>query len=261
MQTSLNWAPNREDMIALADKHREQFLTAQPFSHVVIDNFLPAEIVADLIASFPGPEDAVWGSFNDKRQIKLALNDEAQMPPPIRHMIQQLNSQVAVEFLERLTGIEGLVPDPHLYGGGLHQIRPGGVLKVHADFDMHPSLHLHRRLNAILYLNPDWEEAYGGALQLWNLDMTEAVRVVYPVANRLVIFATTDTSWHGHPDPLSCPPDRTRRSMAWYYYTAPADRRDGHSTLFQARPGERIRTPIERVKDVLRPFRDRIRNR
>ena len=260
MQTSLDWAPNREDMIALADEYRGQFEKADPFPHVVIDNFLPADVVADLIANFPGPEDAVWGAFNDPRQIKLALNDETQMPRPIRHMLQQMNTQVAVEFLERMTGIEGLVPDPHLHGGGLHQIRPGGVLKVHADFDMHPKLHLHRRLNAILYLNHDWDESYGGALQLWNLDMSEAVQVVYPIANRLVVFQTTDTSWHGHPDPLSCPPDRTRRSMAWYYYTAPASERgDGHGTLFQARPGEHIKTPVERAKDVVRPLRDRLR--
>jgi len=249
-------------MNALADEYQEQFRTAEPFPHVVIDNFLPDEVIADLIASFPGPEDAEWYTFNDPRQIKLALNDEAQMPRPIRHVLQQMNGQVAVEFLERLTGIEGLVPDPHLHGGGLHQIRPGGVLKVHADFDMHPQLHLHRRLNAILYLNHEWDEAYGGALQLWNLDMTEAVRVVYPVANRLVVFATTDTSWHGHPDPLSCPPDRTRRSMAWYYYTAPtSERGDGHGTLFQARPHEHIRTPVERAKDLVRPLRARLRDR
>jgi 2OG-Fe(II) oxygenase superfamily len=270
MGAAREWTPDRERLSALAKQYQSSFQSADPFPHVIIDNFLPDDVLADVIANYPGPEDASWGTFDNIREIKLALNDEAQMSPPIRHVIQQLNAQVAIEFLEELTGISGLVPDPHLGGGGLHQIRPGGVLKIHADFDMHQHLHLHRRLNAILYLNEDWDDSYGGALELWNLEMTEATQRVYPIANRLVVFATTDTSWHGHPDPLTCPPHRTRRSMAWYYYTAPESARGrGHTTLFQARPGETIKTSFDRAKEVvveptknlLRPIRDRIKSK
>lgn len=105
---------------------------------------------------------------------------------------------------------------------------------------MHPRLHVQRRLNALLYLNEDWQESYGGALELWDRDMTHAVTKVLPLANRLVVFATDDDSNHGHPLPLACPPDRTRRSMAWYYYTATSgrDAPTPHSTLFRE-PGQR----------------------
>jgi hypothetical protein len=261
--SAFEWSPARADMRSLAEAHREAFQLAEPFPHAIIDSFLPASVVADLIAQFPGPQDGVWGAFENRREIKLALNDEAEMPGVVRHVIQQMNSQVAIEFLEDLTGISGLVADPQLLGGGLHQIKPGGVLKVHADFDMHEHLKLHRRLNAILYLNENWDESYGGALELWNLDMSKAVQSVYPIANRLVVFATTDSSWHGHPDPLTCPPDRTRRSMAWYYYTAvEAPRGRGHGTVFKARPGEVIETTGDRViggvKRALRPMKDRV---
>jgi len=157
---------------------------------------------------------------------------------------------VFVEFLERLTGITQLVSDPHFEGGGLHQIRPGGFLKVHADFNKSRKLNLDRRLNGLLYLNKDWEESYGGHLQLWNKDMTACEGKILPVFNRFVVFATTDDANHGHPDPLTCPPDRARRSMALYYYSngRPADEvADDHSTLFKQRPGEAWKSNLRQV--------------
>jgi hypothetical protein len=180
--------------------------------------------------------------------VKFALDDETAIPALHRAALRELNGQVFLDFLERLTGIKGLVPDPHFIGGGLHQILPGGFLKVHADFDMHGRLHLHRRLNVLLYLNQDWDASYGGDLELWDPTMTRAVRKIAPIANRLVVFSTTDTSFHGHPEPLACPADRARRSMAWYYYTAPMKTRVGHSTLFQERPGEKLPQPAQSLR-------------
>jgi hypothetical protein len=261
MPTATSLYFDREALLALADQYADDYRGAQPFPHVVIDNLLPDDVARDLVASFPGPDDAVWQRFAGAREVKLALADEPQMPPPIRHVLQQFNSGVFVNFLERLTGIQGLVPDPHYVGGGLHQILPGGLLKVHADFSLHADLHLQRRLNGIIYLNEDWEEAYGGALELWDRDMTRAVRKVLPVLNRFVVFATDDHSYHGHPDPLTCPADRSRRSLALYYYTAPtgATPQRRHSTLFQARPGERIAAPLEGAGELARRLRNKLR--
>ncbi len=140
-----------------------------------------------------------------------------------------------------MTGIEGLIADPHFEGGGLHQIERGGHLKVHADFNRHPHTQLDRRLNVLVYLNRDWQPEYGGALELWNRDMSRSEAQILPYFNRCVVFSTTSTSFHGHPEPLNCPEGRTRKSLALYYYTKdrPAsERRDEHNTLFQARPGE-----------------------
>ena len=125
---------------------------------------------------------------------------------------------------------------------------PGGLLKVHADFNLHQRLGLERRLNALLYLNRDWSDTYGGHLELWNRTMSRCERRVAPVFNRCVVFATSDSSFHGHPEPLSCPPGRSRRSIALYYYTAPRQGRPpaAHSTLFRARPDERVRTTSAR---------------
>ena len=161
--------------------------------------------------------------------------------PTTRHLLSEFNSAPFVNFLEEVTQIKGLVPDPHYFGGGIHQIEAGGYLKIHADFNVHQRLRLDRRLNALLYLNRDWRDEWGGQLELWNKDMTLAVRKISPQFNRLVVFATTDSSFHGHPDPLLCPPGVTRRSLALYYYTngRPAEERSSaHSTLHQVRPGE-----------------------
>lgn len=227
---------------ALADSFHEAYAVAQPFPHVVIDDFLPAQVAEDLLAEFPDPADLAWRHiFADSKQVKLACDEETRMGPRTRHLIGQFNSASFLTFLEAVAGMEALVPDPHLAGGGLHQILPGGYLKIHADFNWYPRLRLDRRLNLLLYLNKDWREEYGGHLELWDAAMSGCRRRVLPAFNRCVIFSTTDFAYHGHPDPLTCPKDRTRKSVALYYYSngrPEVERSPAHSTLFQERPAE-----------------------
>lgn len=223
---------------------REAFLAGDPFPHIVTDDFFPEPLLDAVLAEFPEPEVADWQHFDQQAELKLALADVSRLAPVTRNLLAQLNGQVFVEFLETLTGIAGLIPDPHYVGGGLHQIRRGGFLKVHADFNRHQRLQLDRRLNVLVYLNRDWPDEFGGHLELWNRSMTTCARRVLPVFNRMVVFATTDFAYHGHPDPLTCPTTRARRSLALYYYTngRPADETGpDHTTLFQRRPGERFR--------------------
>jgi hypothetical protein len=230
-------------LLRLARDNRAAYVQAQPFPHIVLDDLLPAALLHTVIEEFPAPGQIMWIDFDDPAQKKLAADAETQIGPTTRLLLYQLNSSIFISFLEALTGIEGLVPDPYLNGGGLHQIERGGYLKVHADFNWHPRLRLDRRLNVLLYLNEGWKEEYGGHLELWDTDMTRCEQRILPVFNRCVIFSTTDTSYHGHPDPLTCPPGWTRRSLALYYYTngRPAEEKsDAHSTLFQERPGETI---------------------
>lgn len=232
----------REAMFELADRVRDEYAAADPFPHVVIDDFLPPGVLEPLLAEFPEPGRPAWQQFDSAQEVKLALADTERLGPATRGLLAEFNGQVFTEFLERLTGITGLVPDPHFEGGGLHQIRAGGFLKVHADFNRHRRLRLDRRLNGLLYLNQDWEESWGGNLELWDAGMTRCVRRVAPLFNRFLLFATTDDANHGHPEPLACPPERCRRSMALYYYTN--GRPEGgvgadHTTLFRQRPGER----------------------
>jgi hypothetical protein len=232
---------DRQRLTALAEQHRAGYATARPFPHAVLDGLFPDALLDEVLAEFPDP-DAPWWEFDSVLERKQASRDLAMMGPVTRSLLTDLNSAAAIDFLTSLTGIHGLVPDPHFFGGGLHQIEPGGFLKVHADFTMHPVTSLQRRLNLIVYLNRDWSEEYGGALELWDSTMSACGARVLPLFNRTVIFSTDRTSYHGHPDPLRCPPGRRRRSLALYYYSAPAagdpEPRSFANTAFRARPGE-----------------------
>jgi hypothetical protein len=229
---------------ALAERGAAAYRSADPFPHAVIDDFLPADVLARLIAEFPGPAGGNWQRFDNERERKLASTDPDDMSPFTRQVLSEFNAATMIDFLEALTGIEGLIPDPHLWGGGLHQIEAGGHLGVHSDFNWHTRLLLDRRINLLVYLNEDWPEDWGGALELWDRDMRECRERVLPVANRCVIFSTTDTSFHGHPDPVTCPPGRSRRSLALYYYSngrPEAEVSPSRTTAFQPRPGEQWR--------------------
>jgi hypothetical protein len=243
----------------LAEKHRQAYATADPFPHVVLDDFLPGEALERVKAEIPKPRDIRWIEFEDARGKKLASRAETQLGGATRFLLYQLNSSVFIDFLERLTGIQGLVPDPHFWGGGVHQIVRGGFLKIHSDFNRHPKLKLDRRLNLLLYLNRGWQEEWGGHLELWNRNMTECRKRILPIFGRCVIFSTTDFTNHGHPDPLDCPEGETRKSLALYYYSngRPRDEVAGghYSTPFRRRPGEGVfLTPEVIAQNLLPPI-------
>ena len=198
----------------LAKEKAAEYKANKPFPHIYFDNFLPVEAAEAALRDFPQPKQLAWNAFAGQNEKKLAFDLVEKLPDSIRDVLYFLNSRPMVQFLEVLTGIEGVIPDPYYVGGGLHQIERGGHLEVHADFNHHTKLNLDRRLNVLVYLNQDWEEEYGGHFELWNRDMTAAEKKILPLFNRCAIFSTTDFSYHGHPTPLACPPDRSRKSMA-----------------------------------------------
>ncbi len=228
-------------LMEFAKANNERYKSASPFPHIAIDNFIRPELLEAVVRDFPSHDAAPWHGMVDKDQKKFAVNTTEVLPPSVRQLLYFLNSREIINFLEKLTGIEGLIPDPHLAGGGLHELRRGGFLKVHADFNWHKQLRLDRRINLLIYLNKDWDPAYGGNLELWDTSMTRKVKEYPPLFNQCVIFSTTDKSFHGNPAPVNCPSDRSRRSIAMYYYTN--GRPEGevsvsHGTLFKNRPGE-----------------------
>jgi Rps23 Pro-64 3,4-dihydroxylase Tpa1-like proline 4-hydroxylase len=222
---------------------------AEPFPHIVIEDFLRAEYVQALLPHFPvpkvrsGQEDRSADMADGKpaQFRKRWISREHAVDVAIRRLYWELNASPFVRLLESMTGIDGLLPDPYLLGGGIHQTEAGGFLRVHADFNRHPKLNLDRRLNLLIYFNEDWPEEYEGNLELWSPDLNQCVQSIAPLAGRCVIFSTTSTSWHGHPTPLACPPERTRKSLALYYYTngrPEHENAEGHDTLWQNLPGE-----------------------
>jgi Rps23 Pro-64 3,4-dihydroxylase Tpa1-like proline 4-hydroxylase len=252
-----------EKLHDLAVKNAQTYQNNKPFPSIYFDNFFPQDAVEAALRDFPQPQILPWKRFDDARQKKLAFDAVEKLPASIRNVLLFMNSRPMLEFLETLTGITGLISDPYYAGGGLHQIEPGGKLAVHVDFNRHPKLRLDRRLNVLLYLNKDWKEEYGGHFELWNRDMSAAEVKVLPAFNRCAIFSTSEHSYHGHPDPLACPPDRTRKSLATYYYTNGRPEEEiapPHSTLWKQRPGEVIKSrPKLSVLRFARAFREAYR--
>jgi hypothetical protein len=233
---------DKSKLLELADERKTDYQGADPFPHIVLDNFLPPAVLEQVLAEFPTPEQGKWKEFTEATQnLKMACEDETNMGPATRHLLNQFNSSTFLNFLETLTGVPSLLADPHFRGGGLHQTKQGGSLGVHADFNYYKKLKLYRRINVIIYLNKNWSEEFGGHLELWDKDMKNCVQKVLPIFNRVVIFNTDNLSNHGQPDPLTCPEDNTRKSLALYYYTVDSpsgEAEEAHSTIFRARPGQ-----------------------
>jgi hypothetical protein len=236
---------NATELSRRADLLKAGYISASPYPHAVIDGLLPEWAAERLVEVFPNPDHPLWLDWTKRDTLhqprKQGIGHAERLEgahPFIHNVLFALNSYPMISFLESLTGISGLVPDPAYVGGGLHQILPGGTLSVHADFNYLEHVGLYRRLNLLLYLNKDWKESWGGHLEMWDSGMTCCVKRVAPTFNRCVVFNTLDTAYHGHPEPLSCPAGLTRKSLALYYYSRESF--DGasqrHGVLWQDQP-------------------------
>ncbi len=221
----------------------EQYRGNQPFPHIYLRDFLDPGMARRMELEFPKPDTAAWTQYKHHNENKLGLAKSDLFPPSVREAVQELNSPDFVSWLSELTGIPGLMPDPSLEGGGLHQSARGGFLNIHTDFSMH---HYHknwrRRVNLILYLNKGWQEAWGGAIEFWETSMRRCVAKYPPLLNHAVIFTTDEISLHGFPEPLRCPRNVSRKSLALYYYTLEQDGKPlVRSTNYRARPQDGMR--------------------
>lgn len=212
------------------------FAQARPFPHVVIEGFMPEQVAQAALEACPSPDSDVWkrsdNSFTENKSTitygegvkDFYLSEEAM------DVLNMLNSGPFMRFVSLLSGVE-LVPDPYFVEGAYHCVGNNGRLGIHADFSHHPLTKLERRLNLLWYLNPEWKDEYGGALGLYEPDLKTG-KLIRPVFNRAVIFATSDISFHGHPEPMTLPEGVYRRSIAMYYYSLPRPERENKQIQF-----------------------------
>jgi hypothetical protein len=240
---------------------RTRLRSAEPFRFIQIDSFLDDGFARAIAEAFPGFEQALdlgrsFSTVNEQRKVQIT--DSSRFPRPILELHELLASPAWLETLGGITEIADLIADPELVGGGIHETGPGGLLDVHVDFNYLAERDLYRRLNILLYFNPDWREEWGGNLELWDRDVRRCVHSISPVLNRCIIFETSPTSFHGV-TALTCPLGTARKSFAAYYYTRQPPsgwRGEKHSTVFRARPNERFKgyvlMPAERAGRALR---------
>lgn len=256
---------SRAQMRDLAAQYRDTFRTAEPFAHVVIDDFLPPTVAERIGAEFPGVDDIEWRlegpgdskHTGDRNVEKLTTSDEEMFPPYIRHIMSQMQSGIFCRFLDELTGYHQLASDPNHFGCGLQSTGNGGRLMLHLDASRHPNPDLHQLINCIYYCSPDWQPEWGGGLELWNADATERVKTVEPLFNRMVAFYTGGKSWHGHPRPITAPAGRRRNTLALYYYTTDKTVSDIDYTSYvqwKAVTEYDKKKPIHYVKSAVRTY-------
>jgi hypothetical protein len=219
----------------LALDRSEQYQSAEPFPHVVLDEFVSPELALALSQAFPPVDSIDWIERDNENNRRRYQHDETKLPLLLREMLREMNARQFILFLETLTGIDNLLPDPYFVGGGVHVSTRGDFLNVHADFNWHHKLQAHRRVNALLYLSEPWDDSWGGATELWDLDMSGSAVVVPPAFNRLLVFSTSEHSNHGQPVPNACPDGVLRKVLNLYYYTAHRDDEsaDPHFTLYK----------------------------
>lgn len=214
----------------------EQYRSGSPFPHIVLDDVLKPEAFEQAIKEFPGTTDEFWKGYLHLNETKYANTEPDTWGSTLRGIAEDFCSERFVKFLQDISGIDDMMPDWSMDGGGLHQTLRGGHLNIHADFSSH---HTHetwaRRVNILLYLNEEWHDEWGGKLELWDKDMTRCEAKVTPKGNRMLIFTTSLDSFHGHPDGLTCPEGEARRSMALYYFTQ-EEHAVHRSTNYQPRP-------------------------
>ncbi len=222
----------------LGKELQEAHLAASPFPHTVIDDFLPQEVIDYCKAHFPSSIGREGESFDRNQERYKSSFSPDELEPALRRLFYTFNSRPFVRIIENITGIKGLIPDPYFMGGGFHEIRTGGHLSVHVDFNHHKPMDLERRVNLLIYLNDDWQADYGGQLELWNEDMSACKQSIVPIANRAALFTLSETSYHGNPQPVAHPDGVSRKSIALYYYTATWDEtRRALTTQFKPRKG------------------------
>jgi hypothetical protein len=248
-----------KEVAEIGASFREQYDSGAPYPHICLDNFLNPQILRSVLEDLRVMPEPEASHHRAQERLKSSFNPE-ELPETTRNLFRFFNSRPFLSFLSNLTGIKGLIPDPMFLGGGIHEVKNGGHLDIHADFNLHKPMMVQRRINVLIYLNEGWQPEYGGQFEIWDDDMEKCLSSFVPIFNRCVVFNTTSTSLHGNPNPVNNPLNVPRRSIALYYYTATWDgTQREHTTQFKARPGtaDQVDWAIKKqelIHDVLPPI-------
>lgn len=200
---------------------RQQLLDAKPFPHLVLDgifNPLLLELVAEEFDAHPG---SAWFEVRSKYERFRRSTSVVGLGPATQLYFDIVNSGWFTDWLSSIVEVPYLLPDPKLFGGGLHESQTGATFAVHRDFNRHPILGLKNEMVFITYLNKGWQPEWGSALELWDKKADLCVTTVQPEFGRTILLPHGPASYHGHTQRLEAPDGRPRRSVAAYFYTSP----------------------------------------
>lgn len=221
---------------------KKNFITNQPFPHIVIDNFLTDEAAQILYEKFPSPKQ-MRRNYKNMNENKSEGSGFELYHSYFQQLREELGTDEFRSVVAKITGIDDLILPPDQRGTGVHQGVNGSYLDVHIDFSIHPVMKLHRRLNLLVFLNKHWKEEYGGHLELWDDKVKNCVRKYMPGFNKAVIFECNDISYHGY-STITIPENESRKSFFCYYYTEVEKGVEYHDTIFKARPVEGVKKKL-----------------
>jgi hypothetical protein len=244
-----------DEMIPLDRQQlRARYEKAVPFKHLVLDGLFSPVALGRVEAEFDRAQTIAWREINTGLQRKRGSVPDTTLPSNVQDYFNTINAGPFLRFLSDVTGISDLIPDPALYGGGMHEVGEDGAFEVHVDFQRHPRTQLNNRLTVITYLNEDWDLADGGHLELWQMKPAQCRATVTPLFGRTVIMGQSWTAAHGHPQPVR--KGRKRRSVTAYFYTnglAVAGMGNGLSTTYVARRGHSAQQRAELMLRLVLP--------
>ena len=243
---------------------RADYQSKKPFRYVSFENFFKGPKAELIYNQYPEIKNGTWDGKTYMDQNNKFHKTKFDQGSVLEKVFIELNSPEFTKWVEQVTEIDEILPDPELMGGGLHQSTNGAYLNVHVDFNIHPTTKFHRRLNVLVYMNKDWKEEYEGNLELWDLtgENNKQLAKIAPLFNRCVIFETNEISFHGHPKPLKTPADVNRKSIATYYYTTTrpdSELAPEHSTIYVNTEG--VTGNAKRLSTRVKIFLQNINNR
>jgi Rps23 Pro-64 3,4-dihydroxylase Tpa1-like proline 4-hydroxylase len=200
-------------------KDATEFNLSKPIPMGVIDEFLPKSIALSMHEESQIIPQEHWKTFTRNGSHMMELN-KMELTPVAFNTLNYLHSSKFLELLSKYTGITGLIPDPHLVGAGYSKSFNGDILNVHTDFNWNEQLQLHRALTLTIYLTPDWNEAWNGALDFYDSKKENIVTTVDSLFNRCLIWKYDRFGYHGYSNPIECPDDKNRTTFRAFYYTS-----------------------------------------
>ena len=186
-----------------------------PWSHGYSETFVDDEFAKKMNKEFPKWDSPIWDRwgkvFDTEYGYKKMLADKSAMPPSIFSFIEQLESQEFISKVSEATGIDDLLIDDELYGGGLFLHPTGSHLTTHVDFNFNNDIKLYRAVNLLYYMSDDCE---GGNFELYDTDLQKQ-KSVSPKLNTCILFATNNKTYHGVNKVIS----GYRKLLSLWYYT------------------------------------------
>lgn len=230
-----------------------EFATTQEIPHAVIDEVFSPKVFSELVnADLPPLSDAAWDKYHNPLEKKYTLNAALRIHPKLHWIMWHFTQGHGLQFVKQVTGMHDLVCDPKLTGAGIHRIAKGGKLDLHLDHQTNPNMPgYERKINLIYWIHPEWREEWGGHLELWGGEGRPQYLVskIEPKPNRMALFECSDSSFHGHPDPLQCLPEVYRTSIALYYFRKTEQNLTRQKVKFVHRPGDVDNAGLQDLRD------------